>query len=298
MDRLPRRGIGRWVGLVLLLAFLGLGGCENIWNWTVDDDSFDALLSDGRRAIREAHYGVAVDKLSRAVEIRPENSDARYYLAKAVILRADVDVYELVRSLTEDGSESGAVEIFAFDVPHANSIYGANRLVLGNLEPIRRGFATEGSFTAEHVDLDLSVAYLLCAILRLRDTNGDGVIDASDVSLLELIDAGDGFSLEGLNDLTPEQVNALLADVAALLVEGGDLLAGALGDSGVDVEGLQDVTSALQTDMSLYYVNNGLPGNPGIGDNDADGATDEECFNGLDDDGDGRTDEDSRTAGC
>ncbi len=292
-------GVGKWIALAVVLPAIAFGGCDNIWGWTVGEGGFDALLSDGREALREGRTLVAKQKFARALEIRPTSSDARYYLAKATVLHADVDVFELIRSLTEDGAESGAVEIFAFDIPKANAIYGANWSVLDLLEPIRRGTANDGNFTAEHVDLDLSIAYLLCAILRLRDSNGDGAITGADLRLAEflLVDS-DGFSLEGLQNLTPEQVNAMLTDVGALLLEGSDLLAGVLGDSGVDVQGLQDVTGALRTDLGAYYVNNGLSGNPGEGDNDADGVIDEECFNSADDDGDGRTDEDSRVAGC
>ncbi len=298
---MPRllRSLRTRAGLVLLLAAMGLSGCENIWGWTEGEGSFDALISDGRQAMRDGRYEVAVQKLERAVELRPYSSDARYYLSKAVVLRADVDVYELVRSLTEDGAESGAIDIFAFDIPKANAIYRANRLVLGHLEAIRRGDAGDGNFRLENVDLDLSIAYLLCGILRLRDSNADGVIDGNDLTLAEflLIDSG-GFSLEGLQNLTPEQINAMLTDVGSLLQEGGELLSGVLGDSGIDVAGLQDLSGALHSDLSAYYVNSGLPGNPGEGDNDQDGTVDEECFNSIDDDGDGRTDEDARIAGC
>jgi hypothetical protein len=208
-------------------------------------------------------------------------------------------VYELVRSLTEDGTESGAVAIFAFDIPKANAIYGANWQVLEHLEPIRQGQAFDGSFTKDTIDLDLSIAYLLCAILRLRDSNDDGVIDGNDLTLAQFLLTGtDGFSLEGLQNLTPEQINAMLSDVGALLGEGGELLGGVLGDSGIDIQGLQDTTNSLHSDLSAYYVNTGVPGNSGEGDNDGDGTTDEECFNSTDDDGDGRTDEDARVAGC
>ena len=39
--------------------------------------------------------------------MRPDHSDARYYLAKAAILNADVDVYFLVQTLTSGTPGSG-----------------------------------------------------------------------------------------------------------------------------------------------------------------------------------------------
>ena len=71
-----------------------------------------------------------------------------------------------------------------------------------------------------------------------------------------------------------------------------------LGDSGIDVDDLNDLIDSLGGDLSAYYVNTGVPGNPGEGDNDGDGRVDEECLNDIDDDDDGWVDEDSRLAGC
>lgn len=293
----------QWGGFLAVLLLVPLATGCNIFEWTVDDSSFDALMADGREAIQAADYARAEEKFAAAMELRPQSAEARYHLAKAAVLNADVDVFSLVQTLTDDasgapGAESGASGIFGFDIPVANSIYRVNALVVDALEPIRVG-ETEGPFSDANVDLDLALAYTLRGILRLRDTNGDGVIDASDVSLEDfgLDDEGD-FSLDGLDNVPPEDLNDMIDDLNGLLDEGGDLLVDALGDSGVDVEELDDLIDSLGGDLSSYYVNTGLPGNPGIGDNDGDGVADEECLNQIDDDGDGFVDEDSRLAGC
>ncbi len=298
MDLQVRRGPAQWIGCAAL-AFL-LGACQNLWEWTVDEESFEALLSEGRQAMRAGEYARAEEKFRAAVAREPANSDARYFLAKAAVLRADIDVFALVRTLTDDSGPSGAIEVFDYDAPKADAIYGANGVVLESLDPIRRGLATEGSFTSKDVELDLSVAYVLRAVLRLRDSNGDGVIDAADLSLADFFlgENEGGFTLEGLRNLTPEQIDAMLSEAAALLSEGGGLLADVLGESGVDVEALRDLTGSLENGMDAYRVNDGTPGNPGEGDNDGDGAVDEECLDGVDEDADGRTDEDARIAGC
>lgn len=297
------RTLGCWAGLLAVLLVLPLmAGCNNIWEWSVDDSSYDALMAAGRQAIQDADYQRAEEKFTSAVEQRPDAAAARYYLAKAAVLNAEVDVFTLVQILTDDTTEGGASQIFGFDRPVANSIYRVNATVLEALEPIRGG-ETVGEFSTANVDLDLAVAYTLRGILRLRDTNGDGVIDDDDLSPEDfgLGDDGD-FSLEGLQNLPPEELNDMIDDMNDLLEEGGDLLLDALGDvlgdSGVDVEDLSDLIDDLGGDISAYYVNTGVPGNPGEGDNDGDGLVDEECLNGIDDDGDGLIDEDSRLAGC
>jgi hypothetical protein len=278
-----------------------LSGCENIWGWTADEDSFDHLMSAGREALRNEQYALAEEKFTAAVTMRPENSDAHYYLAKAAVLNADVDVYFLVQTLTNGTPGTSAIQIFNTEATRANAIYRANYVVLQNLEPIRHRLALQGSIPRQNVDLDLSIAYVLRAILRLRDTNGDGVIDGNDLpsSALVLSEYAGGFAIEGLQGLTPEQANAMVGEAGSLLVDGSVVMADVVaGDSGVDVAALNNVYATLQNNVGAYYLNTGIPGNPGEGDNDGDGVTDEECFNGVDDDGDGRTDEDARVAGC
>ena len=292
---------GRTAALTGLLPILLLAGaCNNLFEWTEDEDSFDALMAAGHGAIRAAQYDTAQDKFQAATDMRPLHSEARYFLAKAAVLNADIDVFELVQTLTDENVD-GATVIFDSDIPLANRLYRTNAIVLSALQPIRDGETRGGAFVDADVNLDLGVAYTLRGILRLRDTNGDGVIDGQDLDIdgfgLGTNDDGD-YVLEGLDQLPPEDLNDLLDDLNDLLGDGGDALADALGDSGVDVDGLNDLIDSLGGDLSAFYVNTGVPGNPGEGDNDNDGTTDEECLNGLDDDGDSVVDEDARVAGC
>jgi hypothetical protein len=296
-----RDGLG-YAGLLVLIPALGLlTACNNILEWTVDGDSFDALLADGKRAIQAADYAKAEELFARAVEERPLNAEARYHYAKAVVLNGEVDVFDLVQTLTDADSPGGsAVEIFAFELDTANSIYQVNQIVVGALEPIREGIATEGEFAGADVDLDLAVAYTLRAILRLRDTNGDGLINPNDISVDDFNLVGDDgeYNLEGLENLDPEDINDMIGDLNEFLEDGGDLLIDIAEDSGIDVDELNNLIDSLGGDLSAYYVNTGVPGSAGEGDNDHDGLVDEECLNAIDDDLDGWIDEDSRIFSC
>ncbi|MFN8178113.1 MAG: hypothetical protein U0167_09295 [bacterium] len=293
-----RRTSSSSVAFSLLLAAVTLGGCENLWSWTANDQSFEAQFERGREALRRRDYASAEESLTRAVAMRPQNNEARYYLAKATVLQSGIDVLSLIRTVTDSG-QNGAAEIFAYQTPDADAVYRVNASVLDALEPVRMGTAPEGQFTANDVNLDVGVAYALRAILRLRDTNGDGRIDAQDlpVDAFSLVQDG-GFSLDGLQNVPPDDLNTMITDLSGLAGGGGDALVDALSGSGIDVAQLGDLLGSLNGDVSAYYVNTGVPGNPGLGDNDHDGLTDEECLNGVDDDGDGRVDEDARVAGC
>ncbi len=288
----------RLLPLIPLVVALALPGCENLWSWTADEDGFDAALEEGRSAMRVREYARAEAAFTRAVDLRPRSGEARYYLAKAAVLGSGIDVVALVRTMTDEG-RAGAVAVFEYPTSHADAVYRVNAVVLEALEPIRASEAIEGSFDASDVDLDLALAYSLRGILRLRDTNNDGRIDADDVSVEDFSLVSDGdFTLSGLENIPPGDLNDMLDDLNDLLGDGGDALADALTDSGVDVEDLEEILDSLGGDISMYYVNTSLPGNPGIGDNDLDGRVDEECLNGVDDDGDGRTDEDARVLDC
>jgi hypothetical protein len=288
--------------LVALLAGASLLPSCNIWEWTDDDSSLDALLADGRRAIQAADYALAVEKFRAAVEQEPRHAEARYYLAKATVLHGRVDVLSLVQALTDSASEEiGAQRIYGFPIETANNLYRVNAVVLDALEPVHEGWADLGNFRGTDVRLDLAVAYILSGILRLRDTNGDGVIDENDLSPEELGltgGGGEGYSFDGLDTIPPDDLNDMLDDLGDLLSDGGDLLLEDLGDHGIDVDELNDLIDQLGGDLRMYYVNTGVPGNPGEGDNDGDGLADEECINSLDEDLDGLVDEDSRLAGC
>ena len=182
----------RRAALIGLLPILLLAGaCNNLFEWTEDEDSFDALMAAGHGAIRAAQYDTAQDKFQAATDMRPLHSEARYFLAKAAVLNADIDVFELVQTLTDENVD-GATVIFDSDIPLANRLYRTNAIVLSALQPIRDGETRDGAFVDADVNLDLGVAYTLRGILRLRDTNGDGVIDGQDLDI-------DGFGL-GTND--------------------------------------------------------------------------------------------------
>lgn len=289
-------GAPTWLGM--LVAVVLLAGCNNAWEWTADADGYEALVADGRQALRDGNYELALAKLGAAVEREPTRGEARYHYAKAAVLAADLDLIDLVQTVTDSGSGGGAERIFEFETPTADRIYRVNEVVLESLRPIEDGTADTRGLRSTDVDLDLAIAYTLRAILRLRDTNGDGRIDAEDLSVGDFALSGDGdYSLEGLSNIPPGDLNGMIDDLNGLLSSGGDALDGSdLG--GIDSDELNDLIDSLGGDLSAFYVNTGIPGNPGEGDNDGDGRTDEECLNDLDDDGDGRTDEDARLLGC
>ena len=64
-------------------------------------------------------------------------------------------------------------------------------------------------------------------------------------------------------------------------------------NSGIDVKELEREIEKLGDSVTIYFINSGVPGNEGEGDNDGDGLIDEELLDGLNNDGDEHTDEDA-----
>jgi hypothetical protein len=278
--------------LLALCALPVLAGCENLWEWTAGPDGYDALLADGKAALRDGDYDVAVQKLGNAVALEPDRGEARYYYAKAAVLQSDIDVVQIVQAIIDADENGGAATIFAFETTLADRVYVVNRTVMDTLLPIHDGAADAVGLGSADVDLDLAVAHTLRGVLRLRDSNGDGRIDALDLDVTEFsLQEGAGYSLDGIDNLPPDDLNAMLDDLNALLDSGGDLAGGTGGV--IDPAELDELVDSLGGDLSAFYVNTGAPDNPGEGDNDGDGSTDEECLNDVDDDGDGLVDEDA-----
>jgi hypothetical protein len=283
----PRNRILAVLGALTLLA-----GCENVWEWTAGPDGYDALLADGKNALRAGDYVLALRKLGDAVALEPDRGEARYYWAKAAVLESGIDVVDIVQTIIDADENGGAAAIFGYETAEADRVYRVNLLVMDALLPIHDGAADAEGLGSADVDLDLAVAHTLRGILRLRDTNGDGLIDALDLDVGSFsLEENGGYTLDGVDNLSPDDLNAMLDDLNALLTSGGDLAGGTGGV--IDPEELDELVDSLGGDLSAFYVNTGAPGNPGEGDNDGDGATDEECLNDLDDDGDGRVDEDA-----
>ncbi|HMB71270.1 MAG TPA: hypothetical protein VKU85_18310, partial [bacterium] len=163
----PRSFVRRFArSSVLVLVAALLPGC-NLWEWTADSGSYDALVADGRQAMRDGDYDLAVSLLSEAVEKDPTRGQGRYYLAKAAVLQADIDVIELVDTVTEDPANGGGAEaIFHFELSRADRVYRVNRVVADALEPVYDGTASSDGLAVTDVGLDLAVAYTLRGILR------------------------------------------------------------------------------------------------------------------------------------
>lgn len=285
---------------VLALGFLNLTGCEtNIFEWAGGEEEKDHMQK-GLELMREAKYEEAKLEFEQVPGYQNKtNADALYYHAKATFHAAGIDIVNLADEMADavDDTTGSSIPFATMSTEEADTLYTTNLVIVDDLKPIFRGQAT-GVIDSTDIALDLSIATGVTGALRFRDTNNDGRITDADIPLT--VKRGDsGYTISGIDDLkdNPEDINAMIESVDDLLDVGSDaiesFIASMTDTTAFDPEDMDSVIDLIREGATWYYVNTGVPGNPGIGDNDGDGRTDEETLDGTDEDGDGLVDEDA-----
>jgi hypothetical protein len=291
--------------IIITAVSLALTGC-NIFGWTSGGDSLDSHLAKGKKHMRDGEYADAEQEFAKAIEEDPHSSDARYYHAKATILAADLNIGTILDWLDawEDGDSLPVYfgGLSGDDLAEKNTIYRANQSAYVDLKEIYDGNAV-GSFTPLDIEVDLAVTTSILAIIGLRDTDRDGDIDEDDLYLNIVRKTGGEFVIEGgitqffdynpgggevlcaPNQLTGAiYFNALLTWADSMITQSSDVITNLLLrlNPELDIETIRELLNTLQDLIRKYYVNTGIEGNPGIGDNDHDGTEDEEVWGDFD----------------
>ncbi|HPI32249.1 MAG TPA: tetratricopeptide repeat protein [candidate division Zixibacteria bacterium] len=296
---------------VLLAVVLSAGlltvGC-NIFDWAAEDDP----IAEGNALMREGDYAAAAEQFAKAMDEDPENSDARYYHAKAVIHASGFNALRLGSELEEDEFASNdLLPFFGDNWPDekANRLFGAVRTAVDDLRPIWDG-KTHGNFGPRDIDLDLALLVGMRSILQWRDIDFDGTIGPDDFQFdIEWFEGfnADGFALKKLAEYisadksagdadllcNPAHVaifNELVDSVSTNIDFTADVLTQILSDSvgvDIDVDVVKEMLGFVKDVAHMYKVNDG-------DDNDYDGQYNEEEIDLIDNDGDGWIDEDSQ----
>jgi hypothetical protein len=323
-----------WHGVVcgLLCALVAGTGCKggNIFGFRgPSDENISDLIARGQDRLRDGKFDEAVTLFDKAMKADPQNSDARFYHAKGTLLASGVSIVKLLREVSDNLKKTGTqLPLYSpdpnlsqeEDETQKTKLYQAMNTIVEDLTPISQGL-THGSFDSSSIGLDLAVANAAFGILRLRDTNTDleikvppdfffdfNIIPGGPTVDYQIEDLGDAIAPEGASPeqimANAEQLNVLIEEFSGRSAEDPSIVeriieniinAGLLeGDTTIGVEDLREAMEILGRRGRTYFINTGVPGNPGEGDNDGDGRIDEEFLNGIDDDHDNWTDEDAR----
>ncbi|MDI6809412.1 MAG: hypothetical protein QME66_10585 [Candidatus Eisenbacteria bacterium] len=308
--------------LSFLILFFSFSGC-NIFSSGGGGGNAEDHIAKGRKYINDSEYAKALAEFEKAVNADPLSSDALYYYAKAYQLAEGVSIATLLKEVAKGQGAQGGVPVYertgngpSYDYSEKTAMYRSAIVVVRCLNPIVQGL-THGDIVADDVRFDLSVGTSLRAVLNLRDSNGDEVIDNRDVYLSTSAGgAGGGFNLGGTGTTSfktladslgsnPDSVNQFINQVGDFLETAGDLVSDFLKQSGADTTNAQDVQKFIddiKKSINMYYVapatcpasvNTSDAQSMAACDNDGDGRYNEELINGIDDDADGLIDEDA-----
>lgn len=287
--------------LVVLFILSLVAGC-NIFDWTSEKN--DEAFYEGMELFNDGKFSEAKQKFADAIKSDPQRSDFRYYHAKAVVFEANLNYFAMAQNLVKiDTATVMNVKLplytkepdlsLAQDAEFKNRIYQASFVCHADLTPIYEE-KTHGDIRSQDIYFDYAIISLALALLRLRDTNGDGVITTDDFyfTIFKSSEGNYTFDLLGVKNYlsTPENRQAfnrtLLKSVDYLSDVVFSILKIFHSDSKYfDQQDLQRLLNNIKNAAERYQMCDGK-------DNDGDGRIDEEILNGVDDDGDGLVDED------
>lgn len=297
--------------LLIVLSFV-LTGC-NLFGWTAGSDS-ESLIEEGNRLMRDGKFTEAAAKFADAMTKDPDDSEARYYHAKATLRASGFNALSLGTEMTETTFADGASLPFSgnnWTQEKTIRLYKAITIVYNDLNPIYYG-STTGDITRSEVDIDYALAAGIRGILIFQDSNLDGEIAAEDFDI-SIKYGGGQFEIGNLFTLitgqtTPKprpdfstavtvidsafacsqitEFNAMIDNIEQVLEEASDVIAAITAELGVDPDEVQAVLDVVIAVAHKYKINDGI-------DNDGNNGADEEMIDGLDNDGDGLIDEDS-----
>ncbi len=312
---------------VLLTVTALITGC-NIFGFASDVEL--SPVEKAEEAIRDGDYEKAKSELADAVADSTDEY-ALYLDAKATLLKAGVDIVEIVQLIEgDDAQENEKLGILNVVDDLSNeemtAWYQANTAVASNLAILYSNEAPD-IFDPEDIALDYTVSNLMSGVLGIRDTNQDGLIDDNDF-ILDLTflqtDITNGYEISGgtfVDEFGNIQefsgLEVFLGDYAGKITAAGKIT-GPKGYKPDDINNIikfilhhldnganslkvlfEKLNSAFEPDDIEKYIAeiasiiNFYWYDDGI-DNDGDGLIDEEVINGIDDDGDGLIDEDSK----
>lgn len=284
-----------------ILIITLVSGC-NIFDWTSENN--DDAFYEGMELFNDGKFAEAKAKFAEAIESDPERSDFRYYHAKAVVFEANLNYFAMAQNLVKiDTATVMNIKLplytkepdlsLAQDAEFKNRIYQASFVCHADLTPIFQE-KTHGDIQAQDIYFDYAILSLALALLRLRDTNGDGIITTDDFyfSIYKSSEGNYTFDLLGVKNYlsTPENRQAF----NRTLLKSVDYLADGIfsvlkifhsDTKYFNQQDLQSLLNNIKNAADRYQMDDDK-------DNDGDGRIDEEILNGLDDDGDGVIDED------
>lgn len=244
-------------------------------------------VDEGQKRIRSGEYDKAMVAFQNAALLNPALSEAWYGIAKVAYLQAGFNMVDL---FTEFQGADTSLPFLNMSMGKQDTLYVASRTAKEALIHILDTLLTDQVIKANWIKLDFITTLSINSVLRLRDFNGDGRINASDdlIKMLNIKVTKDGLQIQNFEQVIAADsgksfngfLNAASTFVADIYTDIKTLL-GTPSDTSTEAK-LDAVVQKISTGINFYKVGDFLDNDGDWWDTNSDGLQNPMVWTDLD----------------
>jgi len=237
--------------IAALIIVFSIQGC-NIFGFSNPVDSSTDYLAEGQLKYWDGDFDGAVIDFANAIEANPDNGDAYWWHAKALIRATGYTPILIADMVVDIDTVSSLLPFMTWSADSADVLYQAIRKINADLAVIFYDSTSSNELNSVEIAFDYAMALAIQGLLMLRDTNLDGVINHLDLNIgaffvngvLEIND-------EQWNQLTSIDKNVLIDNVLFLLDQFSDVTYVIVGEiGGYDVTEMRDLVDTIRDGLN------------------------------------------------
>ncbi len=176
---------------ILFFAVLLLfSGC-NLFEVTNPSNTSTDYLADGQSKYWNQDFEGAVIDFEKAIHLDAENGEAYWWHAKAKIRTTGFTPIALINVITGLDSSGAILPFTDWNADSASVIYEVLFDINDDLERLFYNTVNVGELDKRNVVFDYALSLVLHAVLMMRDTNIDDIIDTTDINLGSYFEQGE-----------------------------------------------------------------------------------------------------------
>lgn len=234
---------GRIIVAICVLIFgVFMNACENnIFEGfhITNENDFDECMSMGNAAYNSSNFEEAQTWYENAVAVRPNDSDARYGLAKAYMRLYNVDVFTLANTLAN--AESHEDILASIDVDTIISIFNGTSGAQQHTQHIAVGNCTTGKITPLDIKFDYEMVTNLFAISAIANA----LKVAEQIQDATIVFTSTGIAINNWDQLDSEQQQSI-TDQMNTLADSIDAAVSGMPEGDSTKESLEELAEQIR----------------------------------------------------
>lgn len=235
--------------LVVPLIIFYIAGC-NLFSFTNPIDSTSDYLAEGQDKYWEGDFAGAASDFARAKEQDPNNGDACWWHAKALLRSTGHTSISLITSLSDLDTQTDDLPFMDWSIDSANGLYQAMFDIDEDLRMIYYDSVYSAELDADAISLDYAASLSILGALMLRDTNVDSLINEDDVNFGAYFENGEFVIPDSVDSewdqLSDDEQNELIDEVIYILENFADVIELLAEDvEGIDIDDLDEVIDLI-----------------------------------------------------